>query len=160
MSNLSFGDDPLQGARDEHTELLQLTRHYSGLRFVMLPIFVTVTAGLLSARFGTTVVSSNWWLRSFCALAGIIIAAVFFKYEFDLSKDLSDLGKRLCKLETTLTYQRWGERYVNVWGQITVVNLLLYALLLLFWISALFGLVGDVPEVLVLGDMYLTFQDC
>jgi hypothetical protein len=137
MSNLSFGDDTLQRARDEHTELLQLTRHYSGLRFVMLPIFVTVTAGLLSARFGSEAVIGDWWLRFACAWAGIIIVSVFIVYEIVLSKYLSILGKHLRVLEATLTYLLWGEHYVKLVGWITMANLIFYAFLLLFWIYQL-----------------------
>ena len=137
MFKLPFGDDILMWARDEHTELLQLIRHYSGLRFVMLPIFVTVTAGLLSARFGSEVVLGDWELRIACALAGIIIVIVFGVYELVLSNYLSLLGKHLRVLEATLTYLLWGEHYVKLVGLITGVNLAFYAFLLLFWIYQL-----------------------
>jgi len=120
-------------------------RHYSNLRFIMLPVFFTATAGLVSAAYGNKIepqalppVHIEW--------AGTLLTVIFFWLEVTLDRYMVRIGEIATELKPHSHWSRLPacpRRLVRIplWGQ--------YLLVLTFWSSALYShyLEADPPAV-------------
>lgn len=99
-------------ARAEHTEALQLLRHYSYLRFVSLPIYLTFNGALL--HYVIPLIQENkpqdTWVVIAVAILGIVLATCFGSFEYLIDEYINQFGKRAIELEERLGFSLWSLR--------------------------------------------------
>lgn len=112
---------------DEEKASLELFKHYSGIRFLLLPLFFT-TMGSTAIAYWTVISGSVQVLELTLSisLAGMLLSLFFCVYEIRLSLTLLKMSNLL---PTALAPLRHG----RVWGWVTTVTLLLYGAPFVFW---------------------------
>lgn len=113
---------------------VELYKHYSNIRFLMLPMFFT-TIGALVVAYWTVINkdgASNTLLASWVSGAGIAVSILFCIYEWRLSKAFGVVSERLPEQFVALRPTS------GTWGWVTSITLLVYAIPGFFWLYMLF----------------------
>lgn len=112
---------------DKEKAALELFKHYSGIRFLLLPLFFTTMGSAVIAYW--KVVSDPVQtpeLTISVALAGMLLSLFFFIYEIRLSLTLLNISRLLPAPMAPLRHERF-------WGWVTTVTLTLYGVPFFFW---------------------------
>ncbi len=108
---------------------LELFKHYSGMRFLMLPLFFTAMGALVLSYWSVVSAegpaNSIWklWLE----LGGVVLSIFFTVYEYRLSDTLMKVSQLLPEAMATLKHSQHL-------GPITLVTLVLYGAPSLCWL--------------------------
>ena len=107
---------------------LEMFKHYSGVRFLMLPLFFTSMGAILVAYW--TVLSNGVptpALLRWVAFGGLLLSLFFSVYEYRLSETLLRVSTALPESMATIKHKRH-------FGAVTVATLMLYGVPSLFWL--------------------------
>lgn len=118
----------MRNAIDEKQAELEIFKHYSGIRFLILPLFFTSMGAVALAYWNLLSPEYAYfnYLQTWVALGGLLLSIFFFVYELYLSKKLEEASNLL---PSTLGNLRHIERF----GIVTIVTLLLYGTPASFW---------------------------
>ncbi len=113
---------------DKDKAALEMFKHYSNIRFVMLPMFFT-TMGAVIFAYWTTSSSDDpiAYLQLWASISGAVISFLFFIYEYRLGKILINVSALLPDSMSLLKHE-------DLFGPVTVVTLLLYIGSIIFWL--------------------------
>jgi hypothetical protein len=124
-------------SKEEYTEVMAHLRHYSGLRFAVLTVFIAIMGGLLTLSFGVGMSTPDATLARVARLAGIVITLAFACFEYVIDSYLLTFGKRANDLEHALGYAVWSQRPTHLRWIVTLAIGGLYLSVLVFWMFAL-----------------------
>ncbi|MGE6530877.1 hypothetical protein ACQKEM_18020 [Pseudomonas sp. NPDC077382] len=112
---------------DKEEAALELFKHYSGIRFLLLPLFFTAMGATVVAYWNvaSSVVPSREFTVS-VAVAGMLLWLFFVMYEIRLSITLLSVSGLLPESMKQLRHKR-------LWGWVTTATLMLYGAPALFW---------------------------
>lgn len=106
---------------------LEMFKHYSGIRFLLLPLFFTSMGAIVYAYWtignATTPDAS---LQTAVAIGGALMSLIFTGYEVHLSKTLLTVSTLLPDDVKELKHKEW-------FGPVTCLTLLLYFSPGIFW---------------------------
>lgn len=126
-------------AKVEYTEVCTNFRHYSNLRFGILAVcfgtFIFLAVSLVNVNPGMHPI-----LLSFLKVIGLLITAVFWRYQDIAMTHLAYYGAKAKELETTLGYKNLSTRPTpeRWFSRMDLATQLVYGALLLFWVSSFF----------------------
>ncbi len=106
---------------------LEMFRHYSNIRFLMLPMFFTSIGSVAYAYWKISSANApNGSLQLLLVIAAFIVSGLFFVYECKLNSILFEISK---KFPDQLDELRHSIRF----GSITLVTRLLYLSPIILW---------------------------
>ena len=121
---------------DKDKAVLEMFKHYSNVRFLMLPLFFTVMGAILVSYWTlSSSLSLDKSLQIWVALAGAVISLLFVIYEYHLREALINVSALLPESMKEL-------RHTKQLGAVTSVTLLLYAGPIVFWLSRIWHDLG------------------
>ena len=117
----------------EYSETLKSIRHYSNLRFALLTLYSTATAGILSVVFGGSLQNIPPWGTEAFKFGGLLFSIVFLFFEILLSKYLNIMGEFINNRNNSHypLLPDYGKNYV------TWLFRILYLSIILFWINTI-----------------------
>lgn len=117
---------------DRDKAAIEIFKHYSSIRFLMLPMFFTST-GAVAAAYWTIASHSGAsnGLARWVTLAGAFLSLFFTVYEYRLSDTLLRVSSLLPESMAPLKHKKYL-------GLVTISTLLLYGMPIFFWLWCLF----------------------
>ncbi|MGM0857306.1 MAG: hypothetical protein ACQEW0_09480 [Pseudomonadota bacterium] len=118
----------------EYQETMATIRHYSNLRFALMTVFVTATAGLFALIFMTPAVSRGGFLTFLFKALALLLTALFWRLEVHLASYLFCLGQYIRKWEPShyLILPDHGKQFISK------LICAFYGALGAFWLIAMF----------------------
>lgn len=112
---------------------VELYKHYSNIRFLMLPMFFTTIGALVIAYWNVVNKdgASNIPLANWVSGAGIAVSILFCIYEWRLSKAFNVVSGGLPEPFS-------GLKPSGTFGLVTFITLVVYAIPGFFWLYMLF----------------------
>jgi len=106
---------------------LEMFKHYSGIRFLLLPLFFTSMGAIVYAYWTIgNATAPDRSLQTAVAIGGALMSLIFTGYEVYLSKTLLTVSQLLPDEVKELKHTEW-------FGPVTCLTLLLYFSPLIFW---------------------------
>lgn len=121
--------------KTEYEQASATLRHYSGLRYAILTVFIAVNALLVAAVFGPQGVTGPTLVITMLKLLGVLAALSFGWVEFVLDRYLTAIGDQVVK---NWPGSHWGARYGKGKYLTIAATRALHIALLAFWVVALF----------------------
>lgn len=119
---------------NEYQEAMATVRHYSNLRFALMTVFVTATAGLFALIFTSPAGTQCEFLSFLFKTLALLLTALFWRLEVHLASYLFCLGQYIQQWKSShyLVLPDHGKRYISklICG--------FYAALAAFWLIAMF----------------------
>ena len=116
----SISEDVLMTARrQQYTEAGEFLRHYSGLRFVVFPVYLGAEGALFALAREFTAANANWAVRVGFVSAAFLLTLVFLRFEGMLAENIDFFELKLGALDETLGYDlmtgrgRRGPRFLT-----------------------------------------------
>lgn len=118
----------------QFTELMNQLRHLGAIRFVMMGVCAAFTIGLLTAHYSLLDECNMQAIeRAFhTRVIGIIIVVLFAIFELSASWQYKQFADRAKALEGE-NGAVFKDRKVRLFGLVTLISLIVYALLLVVW---------------------------
>jgi hypothetical protein len=135
----SQGTTDAVGFHQEYTEINNNIRHYSALRFHVLTVFFAATGGVASVAFGLFGIQArnSQFLSLSAKIAGLLLTALFFQYEWLIVEVLRKNRERGRELEKLLGYKQISMRSRRALTFSHLALRSLYFIFVLFWVLAL-----------------------
>ena len=117
---------------DSNNQTVEMFKHYSNVRFLMVPMFFT-TIGALGIAYWTVFKEKpdsdvlNW-----ISISGVLVSVLFSIYEIRLSKAFSIVASKLPEELRALSPEK------EIWGWVTIITTAVYLFPGLFWLCILF----------------------
>lgn len=80
---------------EEYSQTLASIRHYGNIRFALLTLYATITAGLFFAVFGKNIDAALAWQKNAPKILGIISSVTFFLFEIQINSYIVKLGQHI-----------------------------------------------------------------
>lgn len=113
---------------DKEKAALEMFKHYSNVRFLMLPLFFTAMGAIIFAYWTLfSVDSPEKPLLVWVAISGVGVSLLFGVYEYRL-------GETLYKVSGLFPETMAELKHKNHLGMVTLVTILLYLAPLFFWL--------------------------
>lgn len=112
---------------EKNQAALDLFKHYSNIRFLMLPLYFTAMGAIIFAYWTVSIrVPPDPAIQLVIALAGLLVAVIFTVYEYYLSKTLLNVS-------TLLPASMNALKHTELLGPVTCLTMLLYFGPAIFW---------------------------
>jgi len=119
---------------DVYGEIMQSTRHYSSLRFVMMPVYITVTGALAVAAHTVQFAAGTAPIKAWFWAAGLLTSVVFLLFEIALSYNLSCLWRAAAALAGDVVPGAFAHRRAGLLWAVRVTWIAIYLGGVAFWL--------------------------
>jgi hypothetical protein len=122
--------------RDEYAHASENIRHYQAIRFTLLTVFITISAGILTG-FALTYSTSPGSFKLILKLAGLANAILFWILQERTMLYWNHFVRRAAELESSLGYKLYSARPKA--GIVTAANAvrLFFLVIATFWVAAI-----------------------